>query len=260
MDGQLLRVELHCHTEFSFDGHIGYDVLLATARKRRLDVIAITDHDTVIGALDYQRRLAKESSAPRIIVGEERTLADGSHLIGLFLCEPLLGHTLPAVREEIAAQGGICVIPHPYRAVAGALRERTPELPAVCFEIFNPRCSQEENRLAQPLEQRGWVPVGGSDAHYPGDLGLCVNLVPFAGTPEDSIRQALLGRAPLSVLGVRQRCGDEARRYAPPGYRAIVPRRLRPTAARIFHFLLDRVDQGQPELEVKYVGGSVFHR
>jgi predicted metal-dependent phosphoesterase TrpH len=58
--------------------------LVAAAAKRLLDVIAITDHDTVRGALDYQARLASQGAALRIIVGEERTLADRSHVIGLF--------------------------------------------------------------------------------------------------------------------------------------------------------------------------------
>ena len=108
----------------------------------------------------------------------------------------------PPFCEEIVAQEGICVIPHPYRVISGALREHGPELRKACFEIFNPRCSQEENRQAQSLEQRGWIPVGGSDAH--GDVGRCVNLVSLDGAPEDSVRQALLGRAPLSVLGAPQ--------------------------------------------------------
>src|SRR5215470_6341938 len=195
MKASLLRVELHCHSEFSPDGHIGYSALLATAAQRRLDVVAITDHDTIAGALEYQLRLMKASATLRLIVGEERTLADGSHVIGLFLREPLLSLTLPALSEEIASQGGICVIPHPYRAVSGALRERIPELTGLCFEIFNPTCSRQENCLAESLAQRGWIPVGGSDAHYRRDLGQCVNLVALDGTPENSVRQALLGRS-----------------------------------------------------------------
>jgi hypothetical protein len=95
MRDRVLRVELYCHTEYSFDGHIGYDALLAAAAKRRLDVIAIIDHDTVRGALDYQARLASQGAELRIIVGKERNLADRSHVIGLFLHEPLFGDTLP---------------------------------------------------------------------------------------------------------------------------------------------------------------------
>jgi predicted metal-dependent phosphoesterase TrpH len=117
--------------------------LVAAAAKRQLDVIAITDHDTLRGA-GLPGAAGESRCALRIIVGEERTLADRSHVIGLFLHEPLFGDTLPVVCEEIAAQEGICVIPHPYRVISGALREHGPELRKACFEIFNPRCSQEE--------------------------------------------------------------------------------------------------------------------
>lgn len=254
MDTPLLRVELHCHSEFSADGHIGFSALLATAAKRQLDVVAITDHDTIAGALNYKRRLGKAKTKLRIIVGEERTLADGSHVIGLFLREPLLSRTLPALHEEIVSQEGICIIPHPYRAVSGAFRESIPDLPGVCFEIFNPTCSWQENCLAAPLRQRGWVPVGGSDAHYRGDVGQCVNLVALDGTPENSVRQALLGRAPLSVLGVPQRAGAGARRHVRPQYRAMIPQPLRPAATKIFRYLLSRFDRSPLELELKYAG------
>jgi predicted metal-dependent phosphoesterase TrpH len=254
MKASLLRVELHCHSKFSFDGHIGYSALLATAAKRRLDVVAVTDHDTIAGALEFQRRLVKAGATLRIIVGEERTLADGSHVIGLFLREPLVSLTLPELREEIDSQGGICVIPHPYRAVSGALRERIPDLSGLCFEIFNPTCSWQENSHAKPLGQRGWVPVGGSDAHYRGDLGQCVNLVALDGTPENSVRQALLGRAPLSVVGVPQRAGEGARRHVRPRYRTMIPQPLRPAASKIFRYVLSRFDRPLPELELKHAG------
>jgi hypothetical protein len=75
------------------------------------------------------------------------------------------------------------------------------------------------------------------------------------GTPEDSIRQALLGHAPLSVLGAPQGVKTGLRRYVPPVYRAI-PQRLRPVAAKVFHFLLDRLGRDQSELEVKHEGAN----
>jgi hypothetical protein len=145
---------------------------------------------TRCAALDYQARLARQGAALRIIVCEERTLDDRSHVIGLFLHKPLFGDTLPVVCEEIAAQEGIRVIPHPYRVISGALREHGPEPRKACFEIFNPRCSQEE--------------IAGAIART-------------------------------------------TRRF---------PRGLRPVAAKVFRFMLNRLGGNQSELEVKHAGSN----
>ena len=64
-----------------------FDGLISTAQAVGLDALAITDHDTVEGALEFRRLAASRGLRLQIIVGEERTLSDGSHLIGLFLDE-----------------------------------------------------------------------------------------------------------------------------------------------------------------------------
>src|SRR5947209_827408 len=89
MSRRTLNVELHCHTVFSLDGIMPLESLLGTAEKVGLDALAITDHDTIEGAKELQR-LAQARGVPlQIIVGEEKTLSDGSHVIGLFLERPI---------------------------------------------------------------------------------------------------------------------------------------------------------------------------
>ena len=56
MTSRSLKVELHCHTVFSQDGLIGFDSLIRTAEAIGLDALAITDHDTVEGAREFQQR------------------------------------------------------------------------------------------------------------------------------------------------------------------------------------------------------------
>jgi hypothetical protein len=177
------------------------------------------------------------------------------NVIGLFLHKPLFGDTLPVVCEEIAAQEGICVIPHPYRVISGALRDHAPELRNACFEIYQSQVQPGRNLQAQSLEQRGLIPVGGSDAHYRGDVGRCVNLVSLDGTPEDSVRQAQLGREPLSLL-VRRKGSKLV--YGGTFLQRIraIPPRLRPVAAKVFHFMLNRLGGYQSELEVKHAGSN----
>jgi predicted metal-dependent phosphoesterase TrpH len=253
-----LRVELHCHTVYSHDGHIEFDGLMRAA-KGRLDVVCLTDHDTVEGALEFQKRSIACNADFQIVVGEEKTLADGSHLIGLFLKSAIVSDTFQDAVREIREQGGLCNIPHPFRHRDGALRSSEQALAGVSgFEIFNPKCSMEENQRARALCGSGLVAVGGSDAHYESDLGECVNIIPDAGDVRSSLDQFLHGNGRYRVLGIEQKNGGKGRQYAPFYYRVKpymrVPRPLVPAAGRLYRAYRNTTSRWRtPELETKYV-------
>src|SRR3989442_11214910 len=105
---------------------------------------------------------------------------DGSHLIGLFLKEPISSDTFEDAVWEIREQGGLCTLPHPFRHGDGALRQAARPLAEISgFEIFNPKCSLEENERARALCSSRLIALGGSDAHYESDLGECLNVIPY---------------------------------------------------------------------------------
>jgi predicted metal-dependent phosphoesterase TrpH len=109
--GSRAFVDLHCHTRASFDSLSDPVKVAMTAKKRGLTHLAITDHDTIDGAL---RARDARIDGITIIVGEEVKTAAGD-LICLFLEEAVppglpIGETIAAVR----AQGGLVGIPHPF--------------------------------------------------------------------------------------------------------------------------------------------------
>ena len=221
----MIRAELHCHTNYSMDGMMSLDQVFNTARKVKLDVLAITDHDEIEGAIELQRLVNSRRSGPEIIVGEERTLGDGSHLIGLFLKRKIESTNFEEAVDEIYDQGGLCVVPHPFRKKDGLCRDSTACLdyfgsrPAG-FEIYNAKCSHETNQLAQ-LEEHGLCPCGGSDAHYASDLGESISLIErSAGTSLRSLIEAMFvsGRG-FQLMGKAQRASSGERRYAPAYYK-----------------------------------------
>ena len=219
------NVELHCHTAASMDGLMTFDSLVAAAAAVGLDAVAITDHDTIEGAREFER-LAKEKNLPlRIIVGEEKTLDDGSHFIGLFLERPIGSGDLAGAIAEIEAQGGVCLVPHPFRRQDGLFRDGLERLKwfegrVAGFELFSAKCSFEENRrAAELLTVSSLAPFGGSDAHYECDLGECLNEIADAGDLRGSVRAMLERRAPFRILGRPQGARDGERRYAPLYYR-----------------------------------------
>src|SRR6266498_1885127 len=221
MPKSTLNIEFHCHTIASMDGVIPFDTLLDTAINVFLDAIAITDHDTLEGAVELQR-LARSRCAPvEIIVGEEKTLDDGTHFIGLFLKRAIQSGDLAGAIREIEDQGGLCLIPHPFRRKDGLLRDGLDRLELFAgqvagFELFSAKSSHEENRRAAALLARTHLaPFGGSDAHYECDLGECVNEIANAGDLRASVQAMFERRAPYRILGKPQGDGDRERTYAP---------------------------------------------
>lgn len=220
-----IRVELHSHTTYSHDGQIRLSTLISTAKKRQIDIVCITDHDTTEGAKKFQKEIKKRNVPLEIVIGEERTLDDKSHIIGLFLRENIVSHKFEDVVREIKEQGGTVVLPHPFRRKDGFLRleenfPRALNANVDCYEIFNPKCSFDENTLAQKLKT-SMRPLGGSDAHYEGELGECIiTFQTTAGeTPTESLRHVLNGNGRYSILGVKQTQRDSGRKYAATYYK-----------------------------------------
>jgi predicted metal-dependent phosphoesterase TrpH len=111
-------IDLHCHTSASFDSLASPSSVVMAAARRGLTHLAITDHDTIDGALEAQ---AMAPAGLTVIVGEEIRTVDGD-LVGAFLSRALPPglaalETIAAIRE----QGGLVGIPHPFDRLRGSL-------------------------------------------------------------------------------------------------------------------------------------------
>ena len=182
----MLKADFHMHTHYSPDAETTPEQLVARCLKVGLNCIAVTDHNTIEGALAVQRL------APfMVIIGEEVKSSDGE-ITGLFLTEPV-PRDLPAVEtaRRIKDQGGIVSIPHPFdrfrRSVISpsALREILPHADIV--EVFNARNNFEssDRRASELAREHGLLTSGVSDAHTTYELGRTyVEMPEFDGTPE----------------------------------------------------------------------------
>jgi predicted metal-dependent phosphoesterase TrpH len=205
----LVDVDLHMHTDHSYDCATPVEVLLAEAVERGLGAIAVTDHNEISGALEAQ---AKAPAGLQVIVGEEVKTKDQGEVIGLFITEKIpRGMTLEATIAEIHRQGGVVYVPHPfdrlhsvpdYEHLVGVL----DEVDAV--EVFNPRVAISEfNEEAVRFAAKYRIPAGaGSDAHVPQGLGsVRIRMRQFDGPDEfvESLREADVIRNPASLLYVQ---------------------------------------------------------
>ena len=83
-----------------------------------------------------------------VVIGEERTLADRSHVIGLFLKERA---RLPTLSKKSFEKSASKAALQPSSSVSAPRRRpassvRGPWKGVSGFEIFNPKCSLEENQ------------------------------------------------------------------------------------------------------------------
>jgi predicted metal-dependent phosphoesterase TrpH len=168
----LITVELHCHTYRSKDSMMLPARLLEVCRRRKIDRVAVTDHNTIDGALE-----AQELAPDRVIVGEE-IMTDRGELLGYFLSETIPAGLSPQETiERLRDQGAVISVSHPFDSVRKGswaeadLRQILPLVDAI--EVFNARsCSRGANDRAQALaEEVGIVGTAGSDAHAPIEVG-----------------------------------------------------------------------------------------
>lgn len=181
----MLRTDLHTHTRFSFDCGTDPKKLVARCVRRGLSCIAVTDHNTIRGAI-----AVKELAPFQVIVGQEISTTGGD-IIGLFL-----EHEVPAglepeeAAQRVKEQGGLVSIPHPFDRMRGsavsaqALAEVLPLADIV--EAFNARnmLAGSDKQATALAQAAGKVPVSVSDSHTLGELGRSyVEMMEFDGTP-----------------------------------------------------------------------------
>jgi predicted metal-dependent phosphoesterase TrpH len=183
-------VDLHNHTHRSYDAqNRPADYERAHARGR-VDVVAITDHNTIAGALE----LAAQASF-QVIVGEEIDTADGE-LIGLFLRE----HVPPGLQaadtaRRIRGQGGLVYLQHPfYRIVRGRMRAAAREelrgaglIDIVEAANGGPLAAADNARALAWARANDLPHAASSDAHEPAAIGTCVTSVPDGPIDADTL-------------------------------------------------------------------------
>jgi len=175
----LLRVEFHCHTYYSGDSLARPEDLLRVCRRRGIDRLAITDHNTIAGALR-----CRELDAQRVIVGEE-IMTQSGELLAFYLQEEIPPGLPPL--EAIARlreQGALISVAHPFDYLRkgawpmAVLMEIAPLVDAI--EVFNARCLYPgANFQAEQFAREQRLPATvGSDAHTASEVGRATLLLP----------------------------------------------------------------------------------
>ncbi len=140
------------------------------ARKRRLDIIGVTDHGTIRGGLETQKMSRKLASDVVVVVGAEIHTNAGD-LVGLFLNEEIQGHNIEVVIDEIRTQDGLVFLPHPFKGHDIAqIQSVLDRIDLVEFLNARAPLTPDESQIVASWN----IPfVSSSDAHLAREIGLC---------------------------------------------------------------------------------------
>lgn len=167
--------DLHIHSKYSYDSLLSPDKILKVAKKRGLNIIAITDHDTIRGGVETQKLNRDKDFF--VIVGCEINTEIGD-IIGLHLNGEIISRNSTEVIEDIKSQGGHVILPHPSR---GHTLNDYVISHSDAIEVFNSRSSIEQNMKALILAKEYTKPfVAGSDAHFASEIGSGRMTIAFA--------------------------------------------------------------------------------
>ena len=225
--------DLHIHTTFS-DGAPSPATIVARAVDLGLSVIAVTDHDSIDGAVEAALRAG--GTRCEVVIGEEVSTRQG-HVLGLFLTRTVAaGLDVEETIDEIHAQGGLAIPAHPFLRLGGArgVGSRGVGLPWDAIETENGSPGAWlANRQAQ-RESGAWAraQTGGSDAHILAAVGSVVTVFPGrsaldlrAAIKSGTTRAERRNRSPL--IGARTLTRSLRRRLNGEADRELARRRSR---------------------------------
>ena len=108
----MLKMDSHIHSEYSPDSSSKIDDILKVANERNIDIIAISDHNTVDGTSEV---LKKTRNTDILAVPSIEISSSQGHILG-FGCEENIPRDLSPedTIDRIHDLGGIAIIPHPY--------------------------------------------------------------------------------------------------------------------------------------------------
>lgn len=193
--------DMHLHSLYSDGTASVRQILDHVEEQTQLDVVAITDHERIDGALRAAEIHAAGAYSYDLVVGEEVTTRQG-HVLALFITE-----RIPALRpieetlHRIHAGGGIAIAAHPMAPVPLSLGRRSlrrvrdhdhEDVYLDAIELFNPSYAgrvRHGARLALNAAELGLPGVGNSDAHVLAGIG--TGFTAFRGHTAEAYRRAI---------------------------------------------------------------------
>ncbi len=182
----IISVEFHCHTYASKDSLTRPADLVSAARRKGIDRVVVTDHNSIAGAFE-----AQAIDPELIIVGEEIMTTQGE-ILAAFVREEIPANLSPQETiRRLKEQGAFISVSHPFdefRKGGWQENDLLEILPFVdAIEIYNSRCMfpRFNGRAGLFAQKHNIAGTVGSDAHAAFELGQSLLLLDqFTGPDE----------------------------------------------------------------------------
>ena len=172
-------IDLHMHEmNFSTDSFLSLDEIVKQAKKRGLDAICITDHDSM-GLREYAEEYSRKSGFP-IFVGIEFYSLQGDILAFGIDDYPKERVSAQEFIDYVHERGGVVISAHPFRHNRRGLEQNLDTLKGVdAIEILNGSTLADATMMAvKYAKKHGCAITGGSDCHHPENVGICATYFP----------------------------------------------------------------------------------
>lgn len=180
-----MKFDMHVHTNHSRKcGYMNPRKLIDQAIKRGLDGIAVTDHNTIEGALEANEIAKEDNLRIQVIVGEEIT-TDRGEMLAYFINKKIQEGSTSDVLRDIKRAEGLSAIPHPFDRIRkrfSGIRDIIEDVDAI--EVLNSRCLFNRKALNLCMEHNKCM-LAGSDAHFYREIGKASTI--FANDPKTCI-------------------------------------------------------------------------
>jgi len=244
------RADLQVHTSHGDAMGDATEVFEAVEAAGFLDVIAVTDHDDVTGALLAREAHAAGGYSFELVTGIEVTTRQG-HLLALWVDEPVRSfRSLEQTVAQIHELGGLAVLPHPFSMLTRSIgRRRLERNLAIAdtavhpdgIELANPTSFGWDTSRARQRNDEHWklAVTGGSDAHFTELIGAAYTT--FPGRTASDLRAAIDARTTdgflgkhvsLAEIGIRRLAHQQVRGLSVTPRKVLGPR-LRRARARL---------------------------
>lgn len=176
----------HFHSTYSYDGINTLEKIIKIIKDKKLDFVVLTDHDTIKGSLELQRKLKERNFDVEVPTAAEYK-TDRGDVIALNLKTEITDMKWQEFYKNAKEQNAILVLPHPYDGHT-QIEELAQAVDVI--EVFNSRSSIINNYKSYLLALKYKKPIiWSSDSHIPQTL---LNVVVGYGKKDLKFHEALI--------------------------------------------------------------------
>jgi len=189
-----MKIDLHIHTNFSWDGFSSPKEVVDLAIQKGIDCICITDHSQIQGAIEAMKYGFDKNIL--VIPGIEILSMEGD-ILGINVKKIIPDFLAPEETiQEIKKQGGMAVIPHPFWPLSNLKNNREALLSADAIEVLNADMFRFINKKALLFSKKyNLAFTAGSDAHRAKFIGRAYLEIPQNNLSEKEVIEQIKNKA-----------------------------------------------------------------